>query len=48
MTSESQKNPISNSQARSARAGSIDFWAVALALALSALIYLGAIKHVPW
>jgi len=27
---------------------SLDAWAVALALALSALIWLGVIKHVPW
>lgn len=36
------------SQARSARALSIDLWAVGLALALSLLVYLGVIKHVPW
>jgi hypothetical protein len=27
---------------------SLDAWAVALALALSALIWIGWIKHVPW
>lgn len=48
MTTQAQEKAVSSSQARSARANSIDLWAVALALALSALIYLGAIKHVPW
>jgi hypothetical protein len=27
---------------------SLDTWAVALALGLSALIWIGVIKHVPW
>jgi hypothetical protein len=27
---------------------SLDAWAVALALGLSALIWVGVIKHVPW
>ena len=27
---------------------SLDAWAVALALSLAALIWLGLIKHVPW
>ncbi|MGA8223739.1 MAG: hypothetical protein WB780_18970 [Candidatus Acidiferrales bacterium] len=27
---------------------SLDVWAVALALGLSALIWAGVIKHVPW
>jgi hypothetical protein len=27
---------------------SLDAWAVALALGLSALIWIGVIKHVPW
>jgi len=27
---------------------SLDAWAVTLALALSALIWIGVIKHVPW
>ena len=27
---------------------SLDAWAVTLALALSALVWLGLIKHIPW
>jgi hypothetical protein len=48
MTTQSQAGAARSSPTRSARANSIDFWAVALALALSALVYLGVIKHVPW
>lgn len=48
MTSQSHQKSVTISPSRSARANSIDIWAVVLALALSALIYFGAIKHVPW
>jgi hypothetical protein len=37
-----------SSQSRATLAATIDIWAVALALGLSFLVYIGVIKHVPW
>ena len=48
MTIQAQQDAPNSSQSRAARAVSIDIWAVALALGLSLLVYLGVIKHVPW
>ena len=48
MTIQTQQDAPSSSESRAARAVSIDIWAVGLALALSLLVYLGVIKHVPW
>jgi hypothetical protein len=48
MTTKPPAKPNWNSVTRAARAISLDIWAVVLALVLSALVYVGAIKRVPW
>jgi hypothetical protein len=43
-----QQNPGTKEENSSGPKFSLDAWAVALALGLSALIWIGVIKHVPW
>ncbi|MGA8144514.1 MAG: hypothetical protein WB987_11550 [Candidatus Acidiferrales bacterium] len=50
MTTQSKLQPNSNS-AKNGKARfklSLDTWAVALSLALSLLVWLGLLKHIPW
>ncbi len=42
-----QQNP-KRAQSNNALSFSVDTWAVALSLALSLLVWLGLIKHIPW
>ncbi len=44
-TPQKSSSPLSNG-ARSKF--SLDTWAVALSLAISLLVWLGVIKHIPW
>ena len=50
MTTQSapKKNSASPSNGTSKSKLSLDTWAVALSLALSLLVWLGVIKHIPW
>ncbi len=50
MTTQStpQKSSSSLSKHHSKRTLSLDTWAVALSLAISLLVWLGVIKHIPW
>jgi hypothetical protein len=50
MTTQSmlQKRSSSLSKGDSTRQLSLDTWAVALSLAISLLVWLGVIKHIPW
>jgi hypothetical protein len=50
MTTQSkpQNSPSSLSKGDSKRKLSLDTWAVALSLAISLLVWLGVIKHIPW
>jgi hypothetical protein len=50
MTTQStpQKSSASLSNGDSKRKLSLDTWAVALSLAISLLVWLGVIKHIPW
>ncbi|HKD62408.1 MAG TPA: hypothetical protein VKB40_00120 [Candidatus Acidoferrales bacterium] len=50
MTAQStpQKNSSSLSKGGPKRKLSLDTWAVALSFAISLLIWLGVIKHIPW
>jgi hypothetical protein len=50
MTTQSmpQKSSSSLSKSDSNRKLSLDTWAVALSLAISLLVWLGVIKHIPW
>ena len=41
-------NPISAQAVNRSSKLSLDTWAVALSLALSLLVWLGVIKHIPW
>jgi len=43
-----QKSSSSLSKGDSKRKLSLDTWAVALSLAISLLVWLGVIKHIPW
>jgi len=43
-----QHNPSTKEKKSSAFSFSLDAWAVTLALALSALVWVGLIKHIPW
>jgi hypothetical protein len=43
-----QKRAVPTSNAHSTFKLSLDTWAVALSLALSLLVWLGVIKHIPW
>jgi hypothetical protein len=43
-----RENPRKTHQRKSGFALSLDSWAVALSLALSLLVWLGVIKHIPW
>jgi hypothetical protein len=44
----SQQDPSTKEKKSSSFNLSLDAWAVALAIGLSALIWVGVIKHVPW
>ncbi|MGB9245880.1 MAG: hypothetical protein WCC03_21210 [Candidatus Acidiferrales bacterium] len=46
--STSQESSPSLSKSSSKRKLSLDTWAVALSLAISLLVWLGVIKHIPW
>ena len=50
MTTQStlQKRSSSLSKGYPKRKLSLDTWAVALSLAISLLVWLGVIKHIPW
>jgi hypothetical protein len=50
MTADSTQNATrkKTDQRKSGFALSLDSWAVALSLALSLLVWLGVIKHIPW
>lgn len=50
MTAASTQHPNQKKigQPKSGFALSLDSWAVALSLALSLLVWLGVIKHIPW
>jgi hypothetical protein len=50
MTTQStlQQRSSSLSKGDSKRKLSLDTWAVALSLAISLLVWLGVIKHIPW
>jgi len=50
MTTQStpRKSSSSLSKDGSKRKLSLDTWAVALSLAISLLVWLGVIKHIPW
>lgn len=50
MTTQStpQKSSSALSKRNSNRKLSLDSWAVALSLAISLLVWLGVIKHIPW
>ena len=50
MTTQSttQKSSASLSKGNSKHKLSLDTWAVALSLAISLLVWLGVIKHIPW
>ena len=50
MTTQSKpkKSSSSLSKGNSNRELSLDTWAVALSLAISLLVWLGVIKHIPW
>jgi hypothetical protein len=50
MTTQStpRKSSSSVSKDDSKRKLSLDTWAVALSLAISLLVWLGVIKHIPW
>jgi hypothetical protein len=50
MTADSTQNANQQKkdQHKSKFALSLDSWAVALSLALSLLVWLGVIKHIPW
>ena len=50
MTTQStpQKSSSSLSKGDFNRKLSLDTWAVALSLAISLLVWLGVIKHIPW
>jgi hypothetical protein len=43
-----QKISLSLAKGDSKRKFSLDTWAVALSLAISLLVWLGVIKHIPW
>jgi len=43
-----KKSSASSSNSSSNFKLSLDTWAVALSLVLSLLVWLGAIKHIPW
>jgi hypothetical protein len=43
-----QSNPANQSGDNSTFKLSLDTWAVALSLAVSLLVWLGVIKHIPW
>jgi hypothetical protein len=43
-----QKISASPSKGNSNRKLSLDTWAIALSLAISLLVWLGVIKHIPW
>ena len=46
--STSKRNSASAPNGNSKFKLSLDTWAVALSLVLSLLVWLGAIKHIPW
>jgi hypothetical protein len=46
--SPSKKSTASSKNNNSKFKLSLDTWAVALSLVLSLLVWLGAIKHIPW
>jgi hypothetical protein len=50
MTTQSTRRKSSSSLSKgdSKRKFSLDTWAVALSLAISFLVWLGVIKHIPW
>jgi len=50
MTTQSTPQQCSSSLSKgdSTRKLSLDTWAVALSLAISLLVWLGVIKHIPW
>jgi hypothetical protein len=50
MTTKSTAKKTSASRSNGSSQGklSLDTWAVALSLAISLLVWLGVIKHIPW
>ncbi len=46
--STSQKSSSSPANGSSKTKLSLDTWAIALSLAISLLVWLGVIKHIPW